>query len=142
MLHMLALCMVSLPTSLARHLLVETSGNQRGDDYTWKGPPPISPNYSISSEGHKKNYKEELIKITDEMKRQGKDYGGFTDFLKETVELVKPAWKVVGPALQKGFNAVMDQLNKGELFMIPNIPSQSTVETFFDLIMTSKTYDM
>ena len=119
MLYMLALCMVSLPTSLARHLLVETSGNQRGDDYTWKGPPPISPDYSISSEGHKKNYKEELIKITDEMKRQGKDYGGFTDFLKETVELVKPAWKVVGPALQKGFNAVMDQLNKGELFMIP-----------------------
>jgi len=113
MLYMLALCMVSLPTSLARHLLVETSGNQRGDDYTWKGPPPISPDYSISSEGHKKNYKEELIKITDEMKRQGKDYGGFTDFLKETVELVKPAWKVVGPALQKGFNAVMDQLNKG-----------------------------
>ena len=47
MLHMLALCMVSLPTSLARHLLVETSGNQRGDDYTWKGPPPISPDYSL-----------------------------------------------------------------------------------------------
>ena len=119
MLYMLALSMVSLPTSLARHLLVETSGNQRGDDYTWKGPPPISPDYSISSEGHKKNYKEELIKITDEMKRQGKDYGGFTDFLKEAVEVVGPAWKVVGPALKKGVKAVMGQLNKGELFMIP-----------------------
>ena len=47
------------------------------------------------------------------------DCGGFTDFPKEAVEVVGPAWKVVGPALQKGFNAVMDQLNKGELFMIP-----------------------
>ena len=48
-----------------------------------------------------------ILKITDDMKRQGKDYGGFTDFLKETVELVKPAWKVVGPALKKGFKNVM-----------------------------------
>ena len=52
LLYMLALSMVSLPTSLARHLLVETSGNQRGDDYTdfkpkpEPGPPPISPDYS------------------------------------------------------------------------------------------------
>ena len=67
----------------------------------------------------KKNYKKELMKLTDEMKRQGKDYGGFTDFLKEAVEVVGPAWKVVGPALQKGMNAVMENLNKGELFMIP-----------------------
>merc|ERR1711874_100611 len=52
------------------------------------------------------NYKKVLTKTIDEMKTQGKDYGGFTDFLKEAVE-------VVGPALQKGFNAVMDQLNKG-----------------------------
>ena len=125
LLYMLILSMVSLPTSLARHLLVKTAANQRGDDYAdfkpkpEPGPPPISPDYSISSEGHKKNYKEELIKITDEMKRQGKDYGGFTDFLKEAVEVVGPAWKVVGPALKKGFNAVMEKLNKGELFMIP-----------------------
>ena len=69
------------------------------------------------------------------MKIQGKDYGGFTDFLKEAAEVVGPAWKVVGPALNKGFNE-FGQLNKGELFMIPNIPSQSTVETFFDLIIT------
>ena len=47
------------------------------------------------------------------------DCGEFTDFPKEAVEVVGPAWKTVGPALQKGFNAVMDQLNKGELFMIP-----------------------
>ena len=65
------------------------------------------------------NYKKVLTKTIDEMKTQGKDYGGFTDFLKEAVEVVGPAWKTVGPALQKGFNAVMDQLNKGELFMIP-----------------------
>ena len=110
MLYMLALSMVSLPTSLARHLLVETAGNQIGDDYQQ----PIT-----TFEEPKKNYKKELMKLTNEMKRQGKDYGGFTDFLKEAVEVVGPAWKTVGPALQKGFNAVMDQLNKGELFMIP-----------------------
>ena len=33
LLYMLILSMVSLPTSLARHLLVETAGNQGGDDY-------------------------------------------------------------------------------------------------------------
>ena len=121
LLYMLALSMVSLPTSLARHLLVETVDNQGGDDYS----PMISPmelkkKYPIiSPKEPKKNYKKELMKITDEMKTQGKDYGGFTDFLKEAVEVVGPAWKTVGPALQKGFNAVMDQLNKGELFMIP-----------------------
>ena len=125
LLYMLALYMVSLPTSLARHLLVETSGNQRGDDYTdfkpkpEPGPPPISPDYSESPKGPKKNYKKELTKITDDMKRQGKDYGGFTDFLKEAVEVVGPAWKVVGPDLQKGFNAVKEKFNKGKLFFIP-----------------------
>ena len=41
MLYMLTLSMVYLPTSLARHLLVETAGNQRGDDYTLPtGIPP------------------------------------------------------------------------------------------------------
>ena len=118
LLYMLALSMVSLPTSLARHLLVETAGNQRPTD-----PPAINDytmqyDYSISK-GPKKNYKKELTKITDDMKRQGKDYGGFTDFLKEAVEVVGPAWKVVGPALKKGVKAVMGQLKKGELFMIP-----------------------
>ena len=128
LLYMLILSMVSLPTSLARHLLVKTATDPPAiNDYTFlyinrfKDKPVTSPisDYSESPKGPKKNYKKELTKITDDMKRQGKDYGGFTDFLKETVELVKPAWKVVGPALQKGFNAVMDQLNKGELFMIP-----------------------
>ena len=47
------------------------------------------------------------------------DSGGFTDFPKEAVEVVGPAWKVVGPDLQKGFNAVKEKLNKGELFLIP-----------------------
>ena len=53
LLYMLALSMVSLPTSLARHLLVKTAANQRGDDYTdfkpkpAPGPPPISPDYSL-----------------------------------------------------------------------------------------------
>ena len=110
LLYMLALCMVSLPTSLARHLLVETSGNQIGDDYQQ----PIT-----TFEEPKKNYKKELMKITNDMKRQGKDYGGFTDFLKEAVEVVGPACKVVGPSLQKGFNAVKEKLNKGKLFLIP-----------------------
>ena len=59
--------------------------------------------------------------LHDEMKIQGKDYGGFTDFL-------KGALKVVGPALKEGFNE-LGQLNKGELFMIPNIPSQVTVDS-------------
>ena len=109
MLYMLTLFMVSLPTNLARYLLVETSGNQIGDDYQQ----PIT-----TFEEPKKNYKKELMKLTDEMKRQGKDYGGFTDFLKDAVKVVGPAWKVVGPAIKKGFNAVMEKLNKGELFMI------------------------
>ena len=33
LLYMLILSMVSLPTSLAKHLLVETADDQRGDDY-------------------------------------------------------------------------------------------------------------
>ena len=88
---------------------MELNKNDKKEDYS-----PI-----ISPKEPKKNYKKELTKITDDMKRQGKDYGGFTDFLKEAVEVVGPAWKVVGPALQKGMNAVMENLNKGELFMIP-----------------------
>ena len=48
LLYMLILSMVSLPTSLARHLLVETAGNQGGDDYQDGGwvtgiPPTNSP---------------------------------------------------------------------------------------------------
>ena len=42
MVYMLALSMVSLPTSLARHLLVETAGNQGGDDYH-RSPPRLPP---------------------------------------------------------------------------------------------------
>ena len=117
LLYMLILSMVSLPTSLPKHLLVKTATDPPAiNDYV--NYRPVF-DYSESPKGPKKNYKKELTKITDDMKRQGKDYGGFTDFLKEAVEVVGPAWKVVGPALQKGFNAVMDQLNKGELFMIP-----------------------
>ena len=72
MLYMLTLSMVSLPTSLARHLLVETSGNQRGDDYS---PPVLPPrDYIISPKEPKKNYKKVLTKMIDKMKRQGKDY--------------------------------------------------------------------
>ena len=40
MLYMLALFMVSLPTSMARHLLVETADNQRGDDSQHMPKPP------------------------------------------------------------------------------------------------------
>merc|ERR1711874_481945 len=42
LLYMLILSMVSLPTSLARHLLVETAGNQGGDDYH-RSPPRLPP---------------------------------------------------------------------------------------------------
>ena len=53
------------------------------------------------------------------MKTQGKDYGGFTDFLKGALEVVGPAWKVVGPVVKEGVKAVMGHLNKGDSFMIP-----------------------
>merc|ERR1711874_547097 len=111
LLYMLILSMVSLPTSLPKHLLVKTATDPPAiNDYV--NYRPVF-DYSESHRGPKKNYKKELTKITDDMKRQGKDYGGFTDFLKEAVEVVGPAWKVVGPALKKGFNAVMGQLKKG-----------------------------
>merc|ERR1711874_768070 len=111
LLYMLILSMVSLPTSLPKHLLVKTATDPPAiNDYV--NYRPVF-DYSESPKGPKKNYKKELTKITDDMKRQGKDYGGFTDFLKEAVEVVGPAWKVVGPALQKGMNAVMENLNKG-----------------------------
>merc|ERR1711902_75013 len=58
------------------------------------------------------NFKKIITKTIDDMKIQGKDYGGFTDFLKEAVEVVGPAWKVVGPAIQKGMNAVMENLKE------------------------------
>ena len=116
LLYMLILSMVSLPTSLPKHLLVKTATDPPAiNDYV--NYRPVF-DYSESPKGPKKNYKKELTKITDDMKRQGKDYGGFTDFLKEAVEVVGPAWKAVGPAIKKGFNAVMEKLNKGELFMI------------------------
>ena len=44
LLYMLILSMVSLPTSLARHLLVETADNQGGDDYE-EPKPEISPDF-------------------------------------------------------------------------------------------------
>ena len=117
LLYMLILSMVSLPTSLPKHLLVKTATDPPAiNDYV--NYRPVF-DYSESPKGPKKNYKKELTKITDDMKRQGKDYGGFTDFLKEAVEVVGPAWKVVGPALKKGVKAIMGQLKKGELFMIP-----------------------
>merc|ERR1712062_957103 len=67
-----------------------------------------------TSLARQENFQKIITKTIDDMKIQGKDYGGFTDFLKEAVEVVGPAWKVVGPALQKGMNAVMENLNKGE----------------------------
>merc|ERR550519_1711663 len=66
-----------------------------------------------TSLARQENFQKIITKTIDDMKIQGKDYGGFTDFLKEAVEVVGPAWKVVGPALKKGFKAVMGQLNKG-----------------------------
>ena len=115
-LYTLILSMVSLSTSLPKNhrKIIRVTYPPDG---SW-GNSPLQFDYS-ESKGPKKNYKKIFTKITDDMKRQGKDYGGFTDFLKEAVEVVGPAWKTVGPALKKGFNAVMEKLNKGELFMIP-----------------------
>ena len=42
-----------------------------------------------------------------------------TDFLEEALDALGSAYKTMGPALQDGMNAVMENLNKGELFMIP-----------------------
>ena len=56
MLYMLALSMVSLPTSLTRHLLVETAGNQGGDDYH-RSPPRLPPSGGSDYRRPKKNSK-------------------------------------------------------------------------------------
>merc|ERR1711874_474903 len=98
LLYTLILSMVSLPTNNYKLRDWAPCTQYPGD--------PCGPLDYSESKGPKKNFKKELMKITDDMKRQGKDYGGFTDFLKEAVE-------VVGPALQKGMNAVMENLNKG-----------------------------
>ena len=59
-----------------------------------------------------------MTAVTSKRSRM-EDCGGFKDFPKEAVEVVGPAWKVVGPDLQKGFNAVVKKFNKGKLFLIP-----------------------
>ena len=59
-----------------------------------------------------------MTAVTSKSSRM-EDCGGFKDFPKEAVEVVGPAWKVVGPDLQNGFNAVKEKFNKGELFLIP-----------------------
>ena len=108
-------------TSLARHILVKTEGNQRGNDYKPIHINPFKPIHADFTPPHPGYYKELLTKVSDEMKIQGKDYGGFTDFL-------NGALKVVRPDLKEGFNE-FGQLNNGELFIIPNIPSQVTVDS-------------
>ena len=59
-----------------------------------------------------------MTAVTSKKSRM-EDSGGFTDFPKEAVEVVGPACKVVGPDLQKGFNAVVEKFNEGKLFLIP-----------------------
>ena len=59
-----------------------------------------------------------MTAVTSKRSRM-EDCGGFTDLPKEAVEVVGPAWKVVGPDLQKSFNAVVKKFNKGKLFLIP-----------------------
>ena len=121
LLYMLALFMVSLPTSLAKHFLVETADNQRGDDYH-RSPPRLPPSGGSDYRRLKKNYKKELTKIIDDMKRQGMDYG-IMDILGTAwgfvKPMVKPAWEVVKPVVKEGAKALVGQLTKGELFMIP-----------------------
>ena len=121
LLYMLALFMVSLPTSLAKHFLVETADNQRGDDYH-RSHPRLPPSGGSDYRRPKKNYKKELTKIIDDMKRQGMDYG-IMDILGTAwgfvKPMVKPAWEVVKPVVKEGAKALVGQLTKGELFMIP-----------------------
>ena len=121
LLYMLALFMVSLPTSLAKHFLVETADNQRGDDYH-RSPPRLPPSGGSDYRRPKKNYKKELTKIIDDMKRQGMDYG-IMDILGTAwgfvKPMVKPAWEVVKPVVKEGAKALVGHLTEGELFMIP-----------------------
>ena len=56
LLYMLALSMVSLPTSLPKYLLVETAGNQGGDDYH-RSPPRLPPSGGSDYRRPKKNSK-------------------------------------------------------------------------------------
>ena len=131
LLYMLILSMVSLPTSLPKHLLVKTATDPPAiNDYTFlyinrfKDKPVTSPifDYSESPKGPQKNYKKELTKIIDDMKRQGMDYG-IMDILGTAwgfvKPMVKPAWEVVKPVVKEGAKALVGQLTKGELFMIP-----------------------
>merc|ERR1711874_713486 len=69
LLYMLILSMVSLPTSLPKHLLVKTATDPPAiNDYV--NYRPVF-DYSESPKGPKKNYKKELTKITDDKKRKG-----------------------------------------------------------------------
>merc|ERR1711936_878986 len=115
LLYMLALFMVSLPTSLAKHFLVETADNQRGDDYH-RSHPRLPPSGGSDYRRPKKNYKKELTKIIDDMKRQGMDYG-IMDILGTAwgfvKPMVKPAWEVVKPVVKEGAKALVGQLTKG-----------------------------
>ena len=56
LLYTLILCMVSLPTSLPKHFLVETADNQGGDDYH-RSPPRLPPSGGSDYRRPKKNYK-------------------------------------------------------------------------------------
>merc|ERR1711936_275903 len=73
LLYTLILCMVSLPTSLPKHFLVETADNQGGDDYS----------YSEAAEGalellYRPSPFGVLGEDSKEQQNKGQDYGRLT----------------------------------------------------------------
>merc|ERR1711874_75784 len=66
LLYTLILCMVFIPTSLPKHLLVETADNQGGEDY--------SPPWVYWSKGQQNKGSENSDKA-EEVAKKGDDYG-------------------------------------------------------------------
>merc|ERR1711913_56969 len=66
LLYTLILCMVSLPTNLPKHFLVETADNQGGEDY--------SPPWVYWSKGQQNKGSENSDKA-EEVAKKGDDYG-------------------------------------------------------------------
>merc|ERR1711936_309967 len=73
LLYMLALFMVSLPTSLAKHLLVETADNQGGDDYE-EPKPEISPDFMGHFTIDQFDKGSETYNKIKELEKEGEDY--------------------------------------------------------------------
>jgi len=73
LLYMLILSMVSLPTSLPKHLLVETADNQGGDDYE-EPKPEISPDFMGHFTIDQFDKGSETYNKIKELEKKGEDY--------------------------------------------------------------------